>query len=124
MATAASRQDCTRQIENVGMQDKLMVGDVPVVVNYACEHDVRVTDEEARAYIARGNRRNPHSTVVGLQLDVDGQDVGIHYQYGAVPFDRIRRITGYLVGTLDRFNDGKRSEERDRVKHSVPPACC
>ena len=37
----------------------------------------------------------------------------------AKPFDRVRRITGYLVGTLDRFNDGKRAEERDRVKHGV-----
>ena len=36
--------------------------------------------------------------------------VGVH-------FERIRRVTGYLVGTLDRFNDGKRAEERDRVKH-------
>ena len=34
-----------------------------------------------------------------------------------VHFQRIRRITGYLVGTLDRFNDAKRAEERDRVKH-------
>lgn len=34
-----------------------------------------------------------------------------------VGFDRIRRITGYLVGTVDRFNNAKRSEERDRVKH-------
>ncbi|MEG0070702.1 MAG: anaerobic ribonucleoside triphosphate reductase [Raoultibacter sp.] len=34
-----------------------------------------------------------------------------------IPFDRIRRITGYLVGTLDRFNDAKRAEEQDRVKH-------
>ena len=34
-----------------------------------------------------------------------------------VPFERIRRITGYLVGTLDRFNNAKRAEERDRVKH-------
>ena len=34
-----------------------------------------------------------------------------------VRFERIRRITGYLVGSLDRFNDGKRAEERDRVKH-------
>jgi anaerobic ribonucleoside-triphosphate reductase len=32
-------------------------------------------------------------------------------------FERIRRITGYLVGTLDRFNNAKRAEERDRVKH-------
>ncbi len=34
-------------------------------------------------------------------------------------FERIRRITGYLVGTLDRFNNGKRAEERDRVKHQI-----
>ena len=34
-----------------------------------------------------------------------------------VPFERIRRITGYLVGTLDRFNNAKRAEERDRYKH-------
>lgn len=35
-----------------------------------------------------------------------------------VKFERIRRITGYLVGTTDRFNNAKRSEEHDRVKHS------
>jgi len=36
-----------------------------------------------------------------------------------VGFERIRRITGYLVGTIDRFNNGKRAEERDRVKHGT-----
>lgn len=39
-----------------------------------------------------------------------GKDVG---------FERIRRITGYLVGTTDRFNNAKRAEERDRVKHGL-----
>ena len=34
-----------------------------------------------------------------------------------VKYERIARITGYLVGTLDRWNNGKRAEERDRVKH-------
>lgn len=34
-----------------------------------------------------------------------------------IGFERIRRITGYLVGTLERFNNAKRAEERDRVKH-------
>ena len=38
---------------------------------------------------------------------------------GDVPFERIRRITGYLVGTLDRFNNAKRAEEHDRVKHGT-----
>jgi len=36
-----------------------------------------------------------------------------------VYFQRIRRITGYLVGTLSRFNDAKRSEEHDRVRHAM-----
>jgi len=38
---------------------------------------------------------------------------------GGIGFERIRRIAGYLVGTLDRFNDAKRAEERDRVKHGM-----
>ena len=40
-----------------------------------------------------------------------------------IGFERIRRITGYLVGTVDRFNNGKRAEEQDRVKHS-DNGCC
>ena len=36
-----------------------------------------------------------------------------------VQFERIRRITGYLVGTLERWNTAKQAEERDRVKHGV-----
>ena len=44
---------------------------------------------------------------------------GRHEDDGAAGFERIRRITGYLVGTLDRFNDAKRAEEADRVKHAI-----
>ncbi len=43
---------------------------------------------------------------------------------GGRPFERIRRITGYLVGTLDRFNNAKRAEEKDRVKHDMSCGCC
>ena len=39
-----------------------------------------------------------------------------------VGFERTRRITGYLVGDLERFNNAKRAEERDRVKHGVADA--
>ena len=42
-----------------------------------------------------------------------------HEQYFGERFERLRRITGYLVGTLDRWNDGKKAEEAARVKHSV-----
>ena len=44
---------------------------------------------------------------------------GRHEEDAEVGFERIRRITGYLVGTLDRFNDAKRAEEHDRVKHQL-----
>lgn len=36
-----------------------------------------------------------------------------------VKFERIRRITGYLVGTLNKWNDAKKAEEKDRVKHGI-----
>ena len=48
---------------------------------------------------------------------------GVQVVGEGVGFERIRRITGYLVGTLDRFNNGKRAEEHDRVKHSVSSCC-
>lgn len=37
------------------------------------------------------------------------------------PFERIRRITGYLVGTMEKWNDAKQAEARDRVKHRIAP---
>ena len=49
-----------------------------------------------------------------IKVDDAEQLVGV-----GVKFERIRRITGYLVGTLDRFNNAKRAEERDRVKHET-----
>lgn len=45
-----------------------------------------------------------------------------HEQYFGEKFERLRRITGYLVGTLERWNDGKKAEEKARVKHSVNSA--
>ena len=51
---------------------------------------------------------------MSVKVSVNNGEVGKD-----VKFDRIRRITGYLVGTTDRFNDAKRSEEKDRVKHSL-----
>ena len=50
---------------------------------------------------------------------VDDDYVDIEYHYNTTPFQRIRRVTGYLAGTLDRFNNAKKAEVRDRVKHDV-----
>ena len=44
---------------------------------------------------------------------------GVQVVGEGVGFERIRRITGYLVGTMDKWNDAKRAEERDRVKHGL-----
>ena len=52
------------------------------------------------------------SGIIGAQCPGCGRT-----EADGVPFERIRRITGYLVGTLDRFNDAKRAEVKDRVKH-------
>ena len=79
-----------------------------------------VSDEEIRAYIQRGNLQHVNTVVDGLTLVVDGDDVEITYSLAPVPFNRIRRITGYLVGSMDRWNDAKSAEEHDRVKHSIP----
>lgn len=59
--------------------------------------------------------------LVGFKIEIENDDeVTLTYILkNDVPFERIRRITGYLVGTLDKWNDAKRAEERDRVKHTV-----
>lgn len=54
-----------------------------------------------------------------LEITVDGEDVDLNYEFQDVPFERIRRITGYLVGTMDHWNDAKKAEEADRVKHGL-----
>ena len=48
----------------------------------------------------------------------DGE-INLDYELQAAKFERIRRITGYLVGTIDRWNNAKRAEEHDRVKHGL-----
>jgi hypothetical protein len=78
--------------------------------------------EEIDAYVARAQKKFPNKYIKSIDITVDSDDsefVDIAYHFYAVPFERIRRITGYLVGTLERFNDGKRAEEADRVPHTI-----
>ena len=77
-----------------------------------------ITQEEKNAYIARGCEKYGRA-LQRMEIRLDGEFADIHYHLAKVPFDRIRRITGYLVGTLDRFNNAKRSEESQRVKHNM-----
>lgn len=70
-------------------------------------------------YIENAQRKFPDKNLTSIDLEVDGEYVNAAYHFSSEPFQRIRRITGYLVGTLDRFNNAKRAEEADRVKHSM-----
>lgn len=76
---------------------------------------------EIQAYIDRATKKFGHEPR-HIDIKVCGDEVELDYDLGAQPFHRIRRITGYLVGTLDRFNNAKRAEEHDRVKHGMPAA--
>ena len=77
--------------------------------------------EEIEQYVKRGKEQYGESLYrIYLEVPEDCQeDIKIEYVYHQQKFQRLRRITGYLVGSLDRWNDGKRAEERDRVKHGV-----
>ncbi len=78
-----------------------------------------IPQEEIDAYIDYGRKKYKDKEIAAMTVTLDGEYVDLRYDFADIPFDRIRRITGYLVGTLDRFNNGKRAEEHDRVKHSV-----
>ena len=79
--------------------------------------DDRPNLDELAAYVEYVKARvdNVNSITVTYQ----GGEVDIHWTAHNQPFERIRRITGYLVGTIDRWNDAKQAEEHDRVKHDT-----
>lgn len=79
----------------------------------------KISPEEQQAYADHVLKENPGRKLESLTIEIDGDYASLYYNLEPVPFDRIRRITGYLVGSLDRWNDAKRAEERDRVKHGL-----
>lgn len=91
----------------------------------AFEQIVRYMKESGIGYgsINHPVDRDPDCGYTGIIDDVCPK-CGRKETSGGHGFERIRRITGYLVGTVDRFNNAKRAEERDRVKHSVETKCC
>lgn len=73
--------------------------------------------EELLGYVT--HYTNEYLTLKGLDIEFDGDYANVHIHTGNKPFERIRRITGYLVGTMPRWNDAKKAEEADRVKHTI-----
>lgn len=78
-----------------------------------------MSQAEINEYVRRIRKKHPDRIINELTLTINGKYVDIQYNYDTVPFERIRRITGYLVGTLDRFNNAKRAEESQRIKHEI-----
>ncbi|MBE6902701.1 MAG: anaerobic ribonucleoside triphosphate reductase, partial [Ruminococcaceae bacterium] len=84
----------------------------------AFEQIVRCMKEEGIGY---GSINHPvdRDPICGFTGIIDDECPCCHRREDEVKFERIRRITGYLVGTLDRFNNAKRAEESQRVKHGI-----
>lgn len=76
-------------------------------------------DEEKMEYAKYIRKKHPDKSIYELEITVDGEFVDLRFKYDSIPFERIRRITGYLVGNMTRWNNGKRAEEADRVKHGM-----
>ena len=74
---------------------------------------------EIDAYIAHVREGNPGKQLKYLNIKLDGEFVDLEYEFLPQKFQRIRRITGYLVGDMSRWNDAKVAEEHDRVKHTL-----
>ncbi len=77
------------------------------------------TEIEAKNYVdyVREHTDDPVKSISVTMCD-DGK-VDVDYTTQGAKFERIRRITGYLVGSMDSWNDAKRAEEHERVKHNV-----
>ena len=77
-----------------------------------------ITEEEKEKCIREIKAKNPGKEITSLEIEANGEYLDCHYHFREADFERIRRITGYLVGTLDRFNNAKKAEVNDRVKHN------
>ena len=73
---------------------------------------------EVEQYVKIFHDLHPFERDGTLNIMLDGDFVDIFLDTPPVKFQRIRRITGYLVGTVDRWNNAKTAELHDRVKHS------
>lgn len=79
-----------------------------------------IPEEIVQAAIAMMEQEEGRKVVeISIRRTENPDEYGITPVFERVPFQRIRRITGYLVGTLDRFNNAKRAEVEDRVKHTT-----
>jgi len=75
-----------------------------------------ISVEELTIYLAQMQAKHRYK-IIKADVAVDGEYIDMNYKLEYVPFERIRRITGYLVGTTARWGNAKQAELKDRVKH-------
>ena len=80
-------------------------------------HSSGIAPDELKLYVDYVKQRQPDVVSITVTLR-DDDTVDISWTAHHSKFERIRRITGYIVGTIDRWNDSKQAEEHDRVKHN------
>jgi len=78
-----------------------------------------ISDAERKEYKKYVREKYKDQDIELLKIKIDGENVDLETHMKSKGFERVRRITGYLVGTLERFNDGKKAEVKDRVPHGV-----
>lgn len=79
-----------------------------------------IPEEEVKEYVKYVKEKYPDEIIDEIIISFDDEGyVKLETHKHSQPFVRLRRITGYLTTTLDRWNNGKKAEERDRVKHSI-----
>lgn len=92
-----------------------------VIDNVVVEADETVfTKDELKECVEKTKKKFAPDTVQKIRIirTADG-GVDVNYTVHGQPFERIRRITGYLTGDLNSWNNAKRAEESERVKHGV-----
>ena len=89
-----------------------------VIDNVNVKANKELSDNEIKNYIHKVMKLDK-GILTTLDINVDDKDnVELEYTFHNEPFYRIRRITGYLTGSVNCWNDAKKAELRDRVKHS------
>ena len=84
---------------------------------YESGYEIDIDEKEKEGYIKYVKEKNPKKIIKYIKVTLDGDFANLEYEVEEEPFDRIRRITGYLVGDTRYWNNAKKAEERDRVKH-------
>lgn len=75
-----------------------------------------MANEEVAVYLQQLQAKQQYK-IIKADITIEDEFVNVSYKLENVPFERIRRITGYLVGSTERWCDSKQAEEHDRVKH-------